>query len=174
MFRDVVTVFNFHELTGLWYTTVFKNCDLRETKAGKKSAGAGDVNDSKVTLLVNVRQDKSAHTIIYKPNRIVDNQGVGLLSGDRLMLSYTDPDTDEVKRYAGPKAYGQMEDPRGFFTFNPACDFMAAGNFFSAPVRDDDYDEGLYQAMNQAQNEVYKIVSAAFFGLIPHFEIGGA
>ena len=144
MFRDVVTVFNFHELTGLWYTTVFKNCDLRETKAGKKSAGAGDVNDSKVTLLVNVRQDKSAHTIIYKPNRIVDNQGVGLLSGDRLMLSYTDPDTDEVKRYAGPKAYGQMEDPRGFFTFNPACDFMAAGNFFSAPVRDDDYDEGLY------------------------------
>ncbi len=174
MFHDVVTVFNFHEPTGLWHTTVFKNCGLLETKAGKQSAGAGEVNDSKVTLLVHVRQDKSAHTIIYEPNRIVDNLGVGLLSGDRVMLSYTDPDTDEVKRYTGPKAYGQMGDPRGFFTFKPACDFMAAGNFFSAPIRDDDYDEGLYQAMNQAQDEVYKIVSAVFFGLIPHFEIGGA
>lgn len=174
MFRDVVTVFNFHEPTGFWHTTVFKNCDLRESKAGKRSAGSGDVNESKITLLINVRQNKSAHTIIYEPNRIVDNLGNGLLSGDRVMLSYTDPDTDEGKRYAGPKAYNRLKDPGGFFTFNPAYDFMAAGNFFSPPIKDDDYDEGLYHAMNQAQDEVYKIVSAAFFGLIPHFEIGGA
>ena len=143
MFHDVVTVFNFHELTGLWHTTVFKGCDLRESKAGKRSAGSGEINDSKVTLLINVQQDKSAHTIVYEPNRIVDNMGVGLLAGDRMMLSYTDPDTDEVKRYAGPKAYSQQEDPGGFFTFKPAVDFMAASNFFSAPIRDDDYDEGL-------------------------------
>lgn len=174
MFRDVVTVFNFHESSGFWHTTVFKNCDLRESKADKRSAGSGEVNESKVTLLVNVKQDKSAHTIIYEPNRIVDNLGNGLLSGDRVMLSYTDPDTSEVKRYAGPKAYAQLENPRGFFTLKPACDFIVAGNFFSEPIRDDGYDEGLYHAMNRAQDEVYMITSAAFFGLIPHFEIGGA
>lgn len=174
MFRDVVTVFNFHKPSGLWYTTVFKNCDLLETKAGKNTADSGTVNEDAVTLLINVEQDKTAHTLIYEPHRIVDSTGRGLLSGDGQMFSYRDPDTDEVRKYVGPKAYGRLDDLSGFFTFCPEVDFMVAGNLSSAdPIRDDDYDEGLYHAMNEEQDEVYMITSAAFYGLIPHFEIGG-
>ena len=41
------------------------------------------------------------------------------------------------------------------------------------PLTDDDYDEGLYHALNAERDGIYLISSAGFYGLLPHFEIGG-
>ena len=40
-------------------------------------------------------------------------------------------------------------------------------------IPDTDYDGGFYHAMNTGRDSVYAVTSAAFFPLIPHFEIGG-
>ena len=77
-------------------------------------------------------------------------------------------------QYVPPKAYQSLEDVEGFFTFTPEVDFIAIGdNTSETPVPEDDYDEGLYHAMNEENDGVYMITSATWFGLMPHFEIGG-
>lgn len=174
MYHDVVTVFNFHEKTGKWYTTVFKNVNLIEVKAETATRDSGRTNNDAVELIIHVKQDKSAHTVIYEPYRIVDNEGNAFVADDHNKLSYQDPDTDDVRKYIGPKAYARLDDPRGYFTFKAETDFFVVGNYSSAdPVDDDEYDEGFYHAMNDAQDGVYMISSAVFYSLLPHFEIGG-
>lgn len=174
MYNDVVTVFNYHEKTGAWYTTVFKNTHLLEVSAETATRDSGRTNDGEVELIIPIQQDKSAHTIIYEPYRIVDNDGNTFVADDENKISYRDPDTDDVRKYIGPKAYSRLDDPRGYFTFKAETDFMVVGNYSSGdPIDDDEYDEGLYHAMNDAQDGVYMITSAAYYGLLPHFEIGG-
>ena len=58
--------------------------------------------------------------------------------------------------------------------FAPECDFIFAGAWpDTEPLTDDDYDEGLYHALNAERDGIYLISSAGFYGLLPHFEIGG-
>lgn len=145
MYNDVITVFNFHEKTGAWYTTVFKNVNLLEVTGETATRDSGRTNNDTVELIIR-----------------------------SVRLSYREPDTDEVRWYIGPKAYAKLDDPHGYFTFKAETDFFVVGNYSSeVPITDDDYDEGLYHAMNDAQDGVYMITSSAYFSLLPHFEIGG-
>lgn len=60
------------------------------------------------------------------------------------------------------------------FGVAPECDFIFAGAWpDTEPLTDDDYDEGLYHALNAERDGIYLISSAGFYGLLPHFEIGG-
>lgn len=174
MYHSVVTVFNFHEKTSMWYPTVFKGTHLIEAVAETATRDSGRTNSDAVELIIPVQQDRSVNTIIYDPYLVVDNEGNHLVGEDQKKLSYKDPETKATSTYIGPKGYANLEDPDGYFTFKPETDFMVVGNYASgAPVDDDDYDEGFYHAMNDAQDGVYMITSAVFYGLLPHFEIGG-
>lgn len=144
MYDDVVTVFNYHEKTGSWYTTVFSGADLHEVSADSATAGSGITNSDSVELIIHVSPDKVART-----------------------------DGSEVQ-YLPPRAYSVLDDPNGFYTFKPETDFFTVGDQAAdTPIIDDDYDEGYYHALNDEQDGVYMITSAAFFSLLPHFEIGG-
>lgn len=149
MYDAIVTLFNFHEATGAWYTTVFSGVNLLEAKAESATRDSGRTNGDTVELLIHTNSEKAARAV-----------GAG--------------GTTASVQYVGPKAYSTLEDPRGFFTFKAETDFVAVGNHaHTAPVADDDYDEGLYHAMNNEYDGVYMITAATFFGLLPHFEIGG-
>lgn len=149
MYDAVVTLFNFHEPTGTWHTTVFSGVNLLEAKAETATRDSGRTNGDTVELIIHTNSEKSA--------QVVDTDG-----------------TTASVQYVGPKAYSALEDPQGFFTFKAETDFVVVGNHAQiAPVADDDYDEGLYHAMNNEYDGVYMITAAAFFSLLPHFEIGG-
>lgn len=149
MYDAVVTLFNFHEATGAWHTTVFNGVNLLETKAETATRDSGRTNGDTVELILHTDSGKIA-------------QAVG-----------ADGETASVQ-YVGPKAYSALDDPQGYFTFKAETDFVVVGNHGqTTPVIDDEYDEGLYHAMNNEYDGVYMITAAAFFGLLPHFEIGG-
>lgn len=149
MYDAVITLFNFHEKTGMWYTTVFDGVNLLETKAETVTRDSGRTNGDTVELILHTTGSRTA-------------QAVGA-NGETVSV-----------QYIGQKAYAALDNTQGYFTFTSETDFVAVGNFAqSAPVADDDYDEGLYHAMNAEYDDVYKITAAAYFGLLPHFEIGG-
>lgn len=77
-------------------------------------------------------------------------------------------------QYVSPKVYQTLDDVTGYFTLTPNVDFIALGdNTSEEPISEDDYDEGFYHAMNDANDGVYKITAATWFDLLPHFEIDG-
>lgn len=143
MFRDTITVFNFHEASGQWYPSVISGADLGVTRS-QSATTTGMTNADTVTVLVQCAEDRSITT------------------------------ADGVKRFADPKEYAKSTAPAEFITFAPECDFIFAGAWAGTEsLVDDDHDSGLYHAMNEAHDGVYMITSAGFFGLLPHFEIGG-
>jgi len=144
MFDQTITLFNYRESDHSWYTSVFDGVDVIEGQ-GKTATKHGDTNSDNVEILLNCQ-----------PFRIAtDSEGNELL-------------------YIPPKVYAAKEDVEGYFTLTPECDFIMIGDHSEdEPLDDDDYDEGLYHAMNDEYDGVYMITSATWFNLMPHFEIGG-
>lgn len=174
MYDAIITLFNFHEKTGAWHTTVFSGVSLYATEGAGATRDSGRINESTIDAIIHVDRNQAASTVIYEPNRIADSAGNTICADDGTALCYKEPDTCRVKRYIGAKAFSKLDDPGGYFTFKPETDFFAVGNYSSStPILDDTYEQGLYHAMNDAQDDVFMIVSAAFYGLLPHFEIGG-
>lgn len=174
MFSHTITVFNYHEQTNAWYTSVFVGVSLYAADSRNATQNSGKVNAATVDVIIHVNQGGEADTLIYEPNVLVDEAGNIITVEDDNALNYREPDTQKVKKYTGPKAYAKLADPSEYFTFRPETDFFATGNYASeAPISDDDYENGLYSAMNDAMDGVYMITSATFYSLIPHFEIGG-
>ena len=151
MHDQTITLLNCHEQDGVrrWYPTVFSGVTLSEVRANTATANAGTVSADTVEVLLPVSADQSS----------ADGNGA-------------------VRQYVGPKAYAALENPAGFFTFTPQEDFFAIGDLSAAydfPAADEAEDSfhGFYHAVNQSRDGVYQVTSAAFFSLIPHFEIGG-
>ena len=143
MFTNTITLFNLHKATGLWHPVVIKGADVIEAKSSNVSAH-GKINTSVIDILVNCSSAKVVKTE----------------SGD--------------KQYIGPKAYAKCENPENYLTFTPENDFIFEGVWPDlSPAAEDDYESGLYHELNDNYDGVYMISSAAFYGLIPHFEIGG-
>ena len=91
-----------------------------------------------------------------------------------LLINVSSDKSYEDKAYLGPKAYAAADDPAAHFTFTPETDFFMEGDYsMQEPVSEDDYESGYYHEMNTLHDGVHMVVSAAFFPLIPHFEIGG-
>lgn len=149
MYDDVVTLFNFHAKSGAWYTTVF-HTHLLEVRVGTATRDSGITSSDTVELILHTFGEKKAPTV---------------RGGDS---------TKTTVQYVSPKDYAKLDNPSGFFTLKPEADFFVLGSCPSeTPIPDDEHDEGLYHAMNDTQDGVYMITSVAFYGLIPHFEIGG-
>ena len=173
MYRNTITLFNYHAETDSWYTTVFIGADLIEN-AGTNATRQGQTNSDAVDLIIHVRRNKTADTIIYKPEKIADAEGNIIVSSEDSFTVYSDPALHLDKQYVGPKAYAAIENPRNYFTFTPESDFFIVGNYYSKEsVSDAGFEDGLYSAMNAAHDGVYMVSSVAFYSLLPHFEIGG-
>lgn len=143
LFRDVITVFNYHKKTGVWYPTVINNAHIVSASASSHGVSGNTNADS-----VEVEVASSGTQTVVTPN------------GGK---SYTPP-----KLYAvsdSPEEFFTLTPECDFF-------FVGAWNDLT-PVEDDDYDEGFYHDVNAEHDGVYMISSASYFSLIPHFEIGG-
>lgn len=174
MYEHTVTVFNFHEKTNAWYPSAFTGVSLYATEAASAAREAAKVNATEIDVIIHVDRNQAANTMIYESNRVVGSGGNAILAADGGMLSYMDPETNRVKKYTGPMAFSKLDDPRSWFTFCPEQDFILVGAWLDTePIPDDAYESGFYDAMNETNDGVYKITSAAFYGLLPHFEIGG-
>ncbi len=146
LFQSIITLFNFHKGTGIWYPTVIYGVHIESISASNHGVW-GDTNADSVEL------------------RIKSN-----------LAQYVNT-SEGPKRYIRPKEYASLqpsEEYNDYFTITPECDFFYDGRWDDpVPVDDDEYDDGFYNAMNRENDGVYLISSAAFFRLIPHFEIGG-
>ena len=143
MYDVTITLFNFHAGTGYWYSHVFTGVDFHDTKASTATQGSSRTDSSAAEMILHATKDKT------------------VASGNAVL------------QYVGPKAYAALSDPSGYFTFKPETDFFVVGSCAEDPIDDDAYDEGLYNALNKAQDDVYMITAAEWFSLLPHFEIGG-
>lgn len=143
MYHDTITVFNYHAASGRWFPSVISDVDLLTTKS-KNATTVGCNNADVVDIIIHCTVDKHIST------------GAGM------------------KSYTGPKEYARCDNPAQHITFTPECDFIFSGAWSDTePLTDDDYDEGLYHAMNTERDGIYLISSASFYSLLPHFEIGG-
>lgn len=148
MYNDTFTLFNFHATSGKWYATVFTTAHILEAEGRTAGAGAGITGGDTVEVLLQMAADQTAEAARADGSK-------------------------ETVQYLRPKDYIRQSDPSGYFSFVPEIDFLVIGNHAQGPETDDDYDEGYYHAMNAELDGVYMISSAAWYGLIPHFEIGG-
>ncbi|MBQ9347017.1 MAG: hypothetical protein IJT94_06700 [Oscillibacter sp.] len=151
MYDAVITLFNCHERDSVrkWYPTVFSGVTLEAVRSDARSVSDGTVGADTAVVILPTAPDCSKKTA-----------------------------SDAVRQYAGPKEYAALADPSGFFTFTPQQDFFVKGDLsgeYPVPVEDEAEDafHGFYHAINQRRDGVYLVTEAAFFPLIPHFEIGG-
>lgn len=143
MYQDTITVFNFHKTSGLWYPSIITGADLLAAKSSNHTTNGMNNADS-VEIIVHCTAAKVFAT------------------------------SDGDKSYTGPKEYAKCDNPAQRITFTPESDFIYNGAWPDlTPINDDEYDDGLYHALNEEHDGIYMISSAAFYGLLPHFEIGG-
>ena len=138
--------------------------------------------DCKVTLFNFHAATKQWHTTVFDGVDLLEvdaksatRQGeTNGSSVDLLINVKPDKSSADGKKYVGPKAYAAIGDPAAHFTFTAETDFFVEGDHsLSEPVSEDDYESGYYHEMNTLYDGVHMVVSAAYFPLIPHFEIGG-
>lgn len=124
------------------------------------------------------------HTTVFEGADLIESKGAnatqqGVTNGDTvdllLPVSFSNGAIScNGKPYVKPKAYAASDAPADCFTFSPETDFFMVGNHHSdVPEAEADYMDGFYTAMNTEHDDVYLVTSAAFYSLIPHFEIGG-
>lgn len=142
------------------------------------------MHDCEITLF-NYREDTQQwHTTLFSRVTVHATKGSsatpqGVTNGDTVSLHIPVTCNNgticyQNKPYMKPKAYAESETPADGFTFTPGTDFFAVGDYNEVdPIDDAEYMDGLYSCMNAEHDDVYMISSAAFFQLIPHFEIGG-
>ena len=144
MHTDTITLWNFHQKTGKWYPTVIDGCTCRINAASAASVHGGNAKDAfMASIPCTAKQSVTAADGAEKP-------------------------------ILGPKAYAASDAPQACITFSPGVDFIAEGaSDDAAPICDSDYNGGFYDAMNAENDDVHLITSAVYYGLIPHYEIGG-
>ena len=143
MLAETITLFNYHMATGSWHPSIINGVDVDYTESTNASA-AGRTNSAAVDLILPCSAARQIQT------------------------------TKGLKSYVKPKEYAETNAPGAVFTLAPECDFIFVGAWPSTDaLPDEDYESGLYHAINDEHDGVYMIHSVSFFDLIPHFEIGG-
>jgi len=98
--------------------------------------------------------------------------GVNNVGNIKMLIQADSDKTIDGKQYIGVAEYNSKEDVSNFFTFAPERDFVIEGSWEGGEGDDEDYDVGFYQYMNETR-DAHMVTSAAWFGLIPHFEVMG-
>lgn len=143
MYQNTITVFNYHEATKLWYPSIISGVDLIASKTNNATT-KGLNNGDTVDIIIHCTPDKKIKT------------------------------SKGVKSYLNVNAYAKCSTPADCMTFRPEKDFIYDEVWPEIlPINGDDYDSGLYNELNEKHDGIYMISSAAYYGLLPHFEIGG-
>jgi hypothetical protein len=137
--------------------------------------------DGTITLFNYHANTKQWHTTVFDGVDLLERdakqatqQGETNGSSVDLLINVDADKSYNGKQYVGPKAYAATDTPADCFTFTPETDFFVVGDrSMTEPVSEDDYESGYYHEMNTLYDGVHMVVSAAYFSLIPHFEIGG-
>ena len=137
--------------------------------------------DRTITLFNYRKADGCWYTHTFTGVDAIETQGKsatthGMQSADNLEVIIHCTSTQQAGglQYVPPKVWQSMEDVEGCFTLTPECDFIAIGDCSEVdPINDEEYDQGLYHALNEERDDVFMITSATWFSLLPHFEIGG-
>lgn len=138
-----ITLFNYHEKSATWYPNVISGVSATDV-CGNSFSTQGTVNASTFEA-----------TVYCDPGAVVKTA-----SGR--------------KQYISPHFYASCQEPDRYVTFAPDTDFIFDGVWpEQAPIPDAQYEEGLYNALNASHDGIYKITSAGYYALIPHFELGG-
>lgn len=137
------TITLFNFCNGVWYPSVIDGVTIAEVTASAATENAGMTGGDTVELFIPTSGAKSVAT------------------------------TGGEKMYVSPKVYAACAAPNTCLTFKPLVDFILVGKWDTAPINDDEYESGLYHSFNDEYDGVYMITSASWYGLIPHFEIGG-
>jgi hypothetical protein len=144
MYSEAITLFNYHKASNSWYPSVIRGVDLIDVRSKRNSATVTSNADT-AEILINCEADKSLQT-----------------------------DTG-AKSYTTDKEFQRCAEPQNCYTFTEGKDFIYHGVWPTlTPISDNvGVDSGFFQSVNDNYSGVYKINSVAFYGLIPHFEIGG-
>lgn len=143
MYDRTITLFNYHAATRCWYPSIIHGVDVGFSQSSRSTREGRNSADN-IVMIVHTGRDKSVLT------------------------------TAGVKPYMEPKAYAECSSPAGVFTFAPEKDFFYEGAWADlTPVAESEEDEGFYQTMNDSYDGVHIVRAAEYFGLLPHFEIGG-
>lgn len=142
--RDAdITLFNYHEASDKWYLTVLHHVSVRVLD-GTKPNTQGIVSG-----------DSFSASIYCSADKVADS-------------------TPKGKRFIPPDIFSASDEPEACFTFNTEKDFVFNGIWDTLEaVEDSQFEEGLYNELNSSNRGIYRITSCSFWGLIPHFEIGG-
>lgn len=143
MYNDTITLFNYHEATGLWHPCVISGVDLGLSQSSNASR-EGRNNANTFTALIRTNSKKELMTE----------------DGPRRYLS--------PKEYAScidPAGFYTFTPEQDFI-------YEGEWDIFDS-IAESEEDEGLYQQMNDQYDGVHMIQSVEFFRLLPHFEIGG-
>ena len=168
MYDRTITVFNLHGDT--WYPHVIHNADLIDVESKSHTPMAGLTSADSVEIIVRFKRGCA---------RVVDGEGNAIADRFRNILVFCVPftaiDTDGGRmKYLPPKAFAACDDPGSCITFTPETDFIYDGEWSdAAPIPDGEYENGLYDCLNEELDGVYMITRAAQYRLLPHFEIGG-
>jgi len=137
------TITLFNFHNGKWYPSVISGVTVVENVASSATEQAGKTSGDAVEVSIPTSHAKGIET------------------------------SAGFKAYVSPKGYAVCPAPAHCLSFKPEQDFIYCGEWATAPIADDEYESGLYHAMNEEYDGVYMITSAMWLGLIPHFEIGG-
>ena len=143
-----ITLFNWHERSRRWYTTLFTNVHIEDRASETAMPQSNRIGNDGVTINLPVNPDKSALVTLPGGN-------------------------SEVHTYMPPLRYAVQESPSGAYTLSPERDFVVLDDLYSAEPLEDRGEEGLYSELNATRDYVFMISSRAFYRLIPHFEIAG-
>lgn len=149
MYSDKVTIFNRYEsrLGDMWYPTVIDGANLLVDKAAIIAKYGAESKDNAV---LNIRYQ--------------------MVEG-KVMLA--------DKPYLPPKEWERQTNdllPKSItFTSGTDFDFFMLGEYHATePIKDDDFDDGFYNYVNDEYDYVFAVTSVAKYTAIPHFEIMGA
>ncbi len=133
----------FNYQNGIWYPSILCRVNLIITDSSKSVAQAGKTNADTAKLIVNTTSEKAIRTPCGQ------------------------------KQFLSPKEYAVCSSPADYLTFTVGQDFFYDGKWSDQSPIVDNYESGLYHALNDEYDGVFLITSSTFYGLLPHFEIGG-
>ena len=175
MYSDIVTLFNYHEASDTWYPTILYGVDLGERISSVRAANRDELDADKAVLLINCNSNKTLYDAFGEVKSYTTPKEYAACENPEKCFTFK-PDCDFFISGAIELGDGSYIVTSGGLRitvpeFNRLVSEITEHEEALESYRDSDYENGLYQAINEINDSVYLIEVVEFFGLLPHFEI---
>jgi len=177
LYKDNITLFTFHPSTEKWYPHIICGVHFLATDSKKATQNSGITAEDTAKVYVRCTSGKIINTQAGE-EQYVSQKEYTKLTDPTGYITFT-PESDffilgaSEETVANQNGSWQAPVQEGTNLYIRMLDFSYVRNEYNEPIADNEYESGLYNDMNSKYDGVYKITTSAFFGLIPHFEIGG-